>query len=203
MSSPSECHLTRRRGNRILGGAESTNIWKTADRNRRHFGGFHSDTKGCSMAEPTQPNDGESSVIVSLSDAAMHMYSNAIQSLPDPADQEYPGQVGVILAGPRKLESALSDAARRRRATPAVIVALSSVRNRYDDLMSTDAWPAALRSTRARQADQKRGRQRDRHASRPDRGHRGRGNAHRRRGRPGQGVDRRSRRVARVADEHR
>jgi hypothetical protein len=91
------------------------------------------------MAEVAQPNDGESSVIVSLSDAAMHMYSTAIQSLPDPADQEFPGKVGVILAGLRKLETALSDAARRSRTTPAVVVALSSVRNRYDDLMATAA----------------------------------------------------------------
>jgi len=55
---------------------------------------FISDENGCSMVEPAQPNDGESPVIVSLSDAAMHMYSNAIQSLPDPADQEFPGKVG-------------------------------------------------------------------------------------------------------------
>jgi hypothetical protein len=91
------------------------------------------------MAEGTQPNDGESPVIVSLSDAAMHMYSTAIQSLPDPSDQDFPGQAAVILAGLRKLESALSDAARRSRTTPSVIVALSSVRSRYDDLMAAAA----------------------------------------------------------------
>jgi hypothetical protein len=91
------------------------------------------------MAEPTQPHDGESPVIVSLSDAAMHMYSSAIESLPDPGDQEFGSQVAVILAGLRKLESALSDAARRSRTTPAVIVALSSVRRRYDDLMAAAA----------------------------------------------------------------
>jgi hypothetical protein len=91
------------------------------------------------MAEPTQPNDGESPVIVSLSDAAMHMYSAAIESLPDPGDHEFPGQAAVILVGMRKLESALSEAASRSRTTPAVIVALSSVRSRYDDLMATAA----------------------------------------------------------------
>src|ERR1700758_1630343 len=42
-------------------------------------------------------------------------------------------------AGAAQLESALSDAARRSRTTPAVIVALSSVRNRYDDPMATAA----------------------------------------------------------------
>jgi hypothetical protein len=97
-------------GNRLLGGAEFTNIWKTADGKRHHFGGFHSDEN-----------------------------SNAIQSLPDPADQEFACKVGMILAGLRKLESALSDAATRSRTTPAVIVALSSVRNRYDDLTATGA----------------------------------------------------------------
>jgi hypothetical protein len=91
------------------------------------------------MVDPTQPNDGESPVIVSLADAAMHMYSAAIESLPDPGDHEFPGHAGVILVGLRKLESALSEAARRSRTTPAVIVSLSSVRSRYDDLMATAA----------------------------------------------------------------
>jgi hypothetical protein len=50
----------------------------------------------------------------------------------------------VILAGLRKLESSLRDAARRSRTTPHVIVALSSVRSRYDDLMATaDNGPGA------------------------------------------------------------
>jgi hypothetical protein len=91
------------------------------------------------MADGTQPNDGESPVIVGLSDAAMHMYSSAIESLPDPGDEEFPGRAAVILAGLRKLESALTDAASRSRTTPAVIVALSTVRSRYDDLMATAA----------------------------------------------------------------
>ena len=91
------------------------------------------------MADGTAPNDGESPVIVGLSDAAMHMYSEAIDTLPDPNDEEFPGRAGVILAGLRKLESALTDAAGRSRTTPAVVVALSAVRGRYDDLMATAA----------------------------------------------------------------
>jgi hypothetical protein len=91
------------------------------------------------MADANQPNDGESPVIVSLTDAAMHMYSSAIDSLPDPHDPEFPGRAGVILTGLRKLGLALTQAARRSRTTPAVVVALSSVRNRYDDLMVTSA----------------------------------------------------------------
>jgi hypothetical protein len=96
------------------------------------------------MADGTQPNDGESPVIVSLSDAAMHMYSSAIGSLPDPGDEEFPTRSAVILTGLRKLESALSEAASRSRTSPAVVVALSTVRSRYDDLMATAAnSPAA------------------------------------------------------------
>ncbi|HZQ32797.1 MAG TPA: hypothetical protein VFB19_13805 [Mycobacterium sp.] len=91
------------------------------------------------MTEAAHPNDGESPVIVSMSDAAMHMYSAAIEALPDPTDPEFPSRAGVVLAGLRKLESALSQAAGRSRATPAVIVALSAVRRRYDDLMATAA----------------------------------------------------------------
>jgi len=87
----------------------------------------------------TQPNDGESPVIVGLSDAAMHMYSSAIESLPDPADEQFPSRVAVILSGLRKLEASLTEAASRSRATPSVIVALSTVRSRYDDLMATAA----------------------------------------------------------------
>jgi hypothetical protein len=85
------------------------------------------------------PNDGEAPVIVGLSDAAMHMYAAAIDALPDPSDHEYPHRVGVILAGMRKLLGSLSDAAGRSRVTPSVIVALSGVRRRYDELMETAA----------------------------------------------------------------
>ncbi|MGH3678147.1 MAG: hypothetical protein ACRDU5_20915 [Mycobacterium sp.] len=72
------------------------------------------------------------------------MYAAAIDALPDPGDPAYPDRVGVILAGLRKLSGSLSDAASRSRVTPSVIVALSGVRNRFDDLMATAAnGPAA------------------------------------------------------------
>jgi hypothetical protein len=90
------------------------------------------------------PNDGEAPVIVGLADAAMHMYAAAIDTLPDPGDPEFGDRAGVILAGLRKLQASLSDAAGRSRVTPSVIVALSGVRHRYDDLMETAAnGPAA------------------------------------------------------------
>jgi hypothetical protein len=74
-----------------------------------------------------------------MSDAAMHMYSAAIDSLPDAHDPEFPHRVGIILAGLRKLQGSLSEAAGRSRVTPSVIVALSGVRHRYDELMERAA----------------------------------------------------------------
>jgi hypothetical protein len=74
-----------------------------------------------------------------MSDAAMHMYSAAIDSLPDVHDPEFPHRAGIILAGLRKLQGSLSEAAGRSRVTPSVIVALSRVRHRYDELMEMAA----------------------------------------------------------------
>lgn len=84
-------------------------------------------------------NDGEAPVIVGMSDAAMHMYDVAIDALPDAQDPEFADRAGVILVGLRKLIGSLTDAAGRGRATPSVIVALSGVRRRYDDLMEAAA----------------------------------------------------------------
>jgi transcriptional regulator with XRE-family HTH domain len=83
--------------------------------------------------------EGESSVIVSLSEAAMHMYTAAIDALPFPEDKKFHKRADVVLTGMRKLRTALTDAAGRSRSTPAVIVALSDVRQRYDKLMTHTA----------------------------------------------------------------
>jgi hypothetical protein len=85
------------------------------------------------------PQDGESSVIVSLSDAAMHMYTAAIDALPFPEDKKFHKRAEVVLSGMRKLRAALTDAAGGSWSSPAVIVALSDVRCRYDDLMARAA----------------------------------------------------------------
>jgi transcriptional regulator with XRE-family HTH domain len=85
------------------------------------------------------PQEGESSVIVSLSDAAMHMYTAAIDALPFPEDKKFHKRADVVLSGMRKLKSGLADGANRSRSTPVVIVALSDVRKRYDDLMARAA----------------------------------------------------------------
>jgi hypothetical protein len=85
------------------------------------------------------PDDGEAPVIVGMADAGMHMFTAAIGSLPDPTDSEFAGRAAVVLSGLRKLEGALSTAAKRSRTSPSVVVALSGVRSAYDDLMARAA----------------------------------------------------------------
>src|SRR6476659_7345808 len=80
------------------------------------------------------PQD-DSSIIVSLSEAAMHMYSAAIDALPFAEDKKFHKRADVVLDGLRKLRTALADAAQSNRPSPAVIVELSNVRRRYDSLM--------------------------------------------------------------------
>ena len=90
------------------------------------------------MADPV-PQEGDSSVIVSLTDAAMHMYSAAIDALPFPEDKKFHKRADVVLSGMRKLRAGLTDGASRSRSTPMVIVALGDVRRRYDQLMARAA----------------------------------------------------------------
>lgn len=80
------------------------------------------------------PQD-DSSIIVSLSEAAMHMYNAAIDALPFAEDKKFHKRADVVLEGMRKLRTALADAAATGRPSPAVIVELSNVRRRYDSLM--------------------------------------------------------------------
>jgi transcriptional regulator with XRE-family HTH domain len=86
--------------------------------------------------EHSAPQEGESSVIVSLSEAAMHMYTAAIDALPFPEDEKFHDRADVVLSGMRKLRAGLAEAASRNRSTASVVVALSDVRQRYDRLMS-------------------------------------------------------------------
>jgi hypothetical protein len=87
------------------------------------------------MGHPVPP-EGDSSIIVSLSEAAMHMYTAAIDALPFPEDKKFHKRADVVLSGMRKLRAALTDAARTSRPSPAVIAELSGVRRRYDSLMA-------------------------------------------------------------------
>jgi hypothetical protein len=83
--------------------------------------------------------EGDSSIIVSLSEAAMHMYTAAIDALPFAEDKKFHKRADVVLSGMRKLRAALTEAASSNRPSPAVIVALSNVRRRYDALMERAA----------------------------------------------------------------
>jgi hypothetical protein len=80
------------------------------------------------------PQD-DSSIIVSLSEAAMHMYGAAIDALPFAEDKKFHKRADVVLEGMRKLRAALTEAASSNRPSPAVVVELSNVRRRYDSLM--------------------------------------------------------------------
>jgi transcriptional regulator with XRE-family HTH domain len=86
------------------------------------------------MGQP-MPQEGDSSIIVSLSEAAMHMYTAAIDALPFAEDRKFHKRADVVLEGMRKLRAALADAASTARPSAAVIVELSNVRRRYDALM--------------------------------------------------------------------
>lgn len=90
------------------------------------------------MEQPA-PDEGESSVIVSLSEASMHMYTAAIDALPFPEDKKFHKRAEVVLSGLRKLRAALTEAAARNRPSASVVVALSEVRRRYDTLMARAA----------------------------------------------------------------
>lgn len=76
----------------------------------------------------------------------MHMYIAAIDALPPVGDPEFAERAAVVLSGLRKLQTSLSEAAGRSRVTPSVIVALSGVRHRYDELMTIASKAPAPRS---------------------------------------------------------
>jgi len=66
---------------------------------------------------------------------AMHTIATAIDALPKPAEPEFSQKAGPILADLGKLEAVAANAARNARGAPSVVLALSSVRRTYNDLM--------------------------------------------------------------------
>src|ERR1700727_2640836 len=84
-------------------------------------------------------HEGEAETIVNLAEAAMHMYRAAIYSLRFPEDKNFQKRAEIVLSGMRKLRAALTEAASHGRSTPTVMMALSDVRRRYDDLMERAA----------------------------------------------------------------
>lgn len=94
-------------------------------------------------AEP-EGDDGAAPLIVDAVDVAMKTFDAAIASLPDDGDPEFPARATVILADLRRLEGVVARAAQRSRGTADVVLALRTVRARYDDLMfRAAATPAA------------------------------------------------------------
>jgi transcriptional regulator with XRE-family HTH domain len=87
-------------------------------------------------ATPEPPADeGAASLIVGAVEVAMKTFGAAIESLPPDDDAEFSARATVILADLRKLEAVVARAAQRSRGTPDVVLALRTVRGRYDDLM--------------------------------------------------------------------
>ncbi|WP_230589216.1 FHA domain-containing protein [Mycobacterium kansasii] len=66
---------------------------------------------------------------------AMHALLTAISELPEPADPDFSPKATKTLADLRRLERLASTAARNAKGSPSVILALSSVRRSYNDLM--------------------------------------------------------------------
>lgn len=66
---------------------------------------------------------------------AMHTLTAAIADLPEPDDPGFTPKATSILSDLRKLERLASSAARNAKGSPAVILALSSVRRSYNELM--------------------------------------------------------------------
>lgn len=75
---------------------------------------------------------------------AMHAITAAMTALPEPSDPDFTPRVSTILADLRKLERLAANAARNAKGTPSVILALSTVRRSYNELMTR-----AARSPRA------------------------------------------------------
>ncbi|OOK65409.1 hypothetical protein BZL29_7980 [Mycobacterium kansasii] len=75
---------------------------------------------------------------------AMHTITTAVSELPEPTDPDFTRKATNILADLRRLERLASNAARNAKGSPSVILALSSVRRSYNDLMMRAAQsPAA------------------------------------------------------------
>lgn len=70
---------------------------------------------------------------------AMHSIAEAASGLPEPSDPEFTPKVTKVLADLRKLENVAASAARNAKGTPSVVLALSTVRRTYNDVMAKAA----------------------------------------------------------------
>jgi DNA-binding transcriptional regulator YiaG len=66
---------------------------------------------------------------------AMHTIASALDALPKDSEPEFAPKASTILADLRKLEAVAANAARNAKGAPSVVLALSSVRRTYNELM--------------------------------------------------------------------
>ncbi len=85
-------------------------------------------------AEP-EPDTEQAPLIVGAVDVAMKTFAAAIDALPHPSDPAFAERAAVILSDMRQLEAVVARAARQSRGMPAILIVLSTVRNRYEELM--------------------------------------------------------------------
>jgi transcriptional regulator with XRE-family HTH domain len=92
---------------------------------------------GALPGEQREPDPGgdQAPLIVGAVEVAMKTFETAIAALPQPSDSDFARRAEVILADLRQLEAVIARAARQSRAMPAVVMALSTVRTRYEQLM--------------------------------------------------------------------
>jgi transcriptional regulator with XRE-family HTH domain len=80
-------------------------------------------------------DDGDASLVVDAVDVAVARFDDAISHLPAPVDAAFPQRATALLAELSRLERIAARAVRHSQGSPAVIKALSTVRQRYHDLM--------------------------------------------------------------------
>ncbi|MDT5095295.1 MAG: hypothetical protein QOH60_4658 [Mycobacterium sp.] len=92
---------------------------------------------GAAPGERQEPDPGsdQAPLIVGAVDVAMKTFESAIAALPDTSTPGFAQQAEVILADLRQLEAVVARAARQSRGMAAVVMALSAVRTRREELM--------------------------------------------------------------------
>jgi transcriptional regulator with XRE-family HTH domain len=83
----------------------------------------------------TETGSDQASLIIGAVDVAMKTFAAAIDALPDTNAPEFAARAAVILSDLRQLEAVVGRAARQSRGMPTVVMALSTVRTRYEELM--------------------------------------------------------------------
>ncbi len=129
--------------------------WPTGHITRIRRGAVPAPTSGAiSTGGPAGPRSDEATEVLTDSiqaplmaetvELAMHTLTTAVSQLPEPTDPDFTAKATSILADLRKLERLASSAARNAKGSPSVILALSSVRRSYNELMMRAAHsPAA------------------------------------------------------------